>query len=124
MFDFDQIANRATDHCRKWDGSIVRGKYPDTPADFIPMWIADMDFSAAPCIRDALGELAENGAYGYTYPYREFLDSIVSWQAERHGVEVNSEWIKNTYGTVSTIHYLYQAFCQPNDMLSSSSTTS
>ena len=114
-FDFDNIANRALDHCRKWDAGIVRGKYPDTPDDFIPMWIADMDFAAAPCIRAALRELSENGAYGYTYPYREFVDSIVGWQARRHGAEVRSEWVKNTYGTVPTIHYLYQAFCQPND---------
>lgn len=114
-FDFDNIANRALDHCRKWDAGIVRGKYPDTPDDFIPMWIADMDFAAAPCIRAVLRELSENGAYGYTYPYREFVDSIVGWQARRHGAEVRSEWVKNTYGTVPTIHYLYQAFCQPND---------
>ena len=25
------------------------------------------------------------------------------------------EWIINSYGTVPTIHYLYQAFCQAND---------
>ena len=82
-FDFDNIANRALDHCRKWDAGIVRGKYPDTPDVFIPMWIADMDFAAAPCIRAALRELSENGAYGYTYPYREFADSIVGWQSRR-----------------------------------------
>lgn len=114
-FDFDNIADRALDHCRKWDIDIVQGKYPGTPDGFIPMWIADMDFAAAPCVRAALCELAENGAYGYTYPYREFVDSIVGWQARRHGAEVKREWIKNTYGTVPTIHYLYQAFCQPND---------
>lgn len=114
-FDFDVMADRTLDHARKWDAGIIRQKFPGTPANFIPMWIADMDFPAAPCVREALGRLAENGAYGYTSATHEFFDAIVSWQERRHHNRVRREWIVNTYGCVSTFHYLYQAFCQPND---------
>ncbi len=114
-FDFDHMADRKLDHARKWDAQIIRQKFPGTPDDFIPMWIADMDFAAAPAIREALTSVAQNGAYGYTSAHEGFFDAVISWQRRRHGNEVRRDWITLSYGTVSTIHYLYQAFCQPND---------
>lgn len=114
-YTFDTMADRALDHARKWDRGIVQKKFPGTPDDFIPMWIADMDFPAAPEIREELARVAENGAYGYTYAYDQFYDAVIGWHKRRHGNDVQREWITNSYGTVSTIHYLYQAFCQPND---------
>lgn len=114
-YDFDTLADRRIDHARKWDASIVKAKFEGVPDDFIPMWIADMDFPAAPEIIEAMVEVANNGAYGYTYAHDEFYNAIIDWQARRHYNEVERAWITNSYGTVSTLHYLYQAFCQPND---------
>ena len=64
-FDFDVMADRSLDHARKWDREIIQQKFPYAKEDYIPMWIADMDFPAAPAVRKALVEVAENGAYGY-----------------------------------------------------------
>lgn len=114
-FDFDCMADRSLDHARKWDPKIMEQKYPGTPEGFIPMWIADMDFPAAPAIREALARVAENGAYGYGYAHDGFYDAVMSWQRRRHNNEVKRDWITLAYGTVPTMHYLYQAFCQPND---------
>ena len=114
-FDFDVMADRQVDHARKWDEKIIQSKFPGTPHDFIPMWIADMDFPAAPCVRDALVRVAENGAYGYTSAHDGFYEAVINWQRRRHGCEVKRDWITLSYGCVSTFHYLYQAFCQPND---------
>lgn len=114
-FNFDQMADRTIDHCRKWDKKLVQAKYPGTPDDFIPLWIADMDFVSAPCINEAFRTLADNGAYGYTYSYDEFYEAVIDWHKRRHHNHVEREWITLGYGTVSTMHYLYQAFCQPNE---------
>lgn len=114
-FDFDHMADRSIDHARKWDAKIIQQKFPGTPQDFIPMWIADMDFPAAPAIRRKLVRVAENGAYGYTSAHDGFFEAVMSWQKRRHDADIERDWITLSYGTVSTIHYLYQAFCQPND---------
>lgn len=114
-FDFDVMADRSVDHARKWDAQIIEQKFPGTPRDFIPMWIADMDFPAAPCVREALTRVAANGAYGYTSAHDGFYNAVISWQRRRHHNEVQRDWITLTYGCVSTFHYLYQAFCQPNE---------
>lgn len=114
-YDFDQMADRGLDHARKWDAQIIQQKFPGTPKDFIPMWIADMDFPAAPAVRQALTRIAENGAYGYTYAHDGFYDAVINWQKRRHNNEVKREWITLSYGCVSTMHYMYQAFCQPDD---------
>ena len=82
-FDFDVMADRSVDHARKWDAQIIEQKYPGTPRDFIPMWIADMDFPAAPCVREALTRVAANGAYGYTSAHDGFYDAVISWQRRR-----------------------------------------
>ncbi|MEX1550881.1 MalY/PatB family protein [Enterococcus sp. C50] len=113
-YHFDEIADRKVDHCRKWDRKIVEEKFGDVPENFIPMWIADMDFKAAPEINEAFRKIIDNGAYGYTYTYEDFFNAVMNWQKKRHGNEVNKEWITLSYGTVSTIHYLYQAFCPSN----------
>ena len=67
QYDFDIMADRSIDHARKWDPELIAKKYPGVRKDFIPMWIADMDFPTSPAIRKALVQLSDNGAYGYTY---------------------------------------------------------
>lgn len=34
-------------------------------SDFIPMWVADMDFKTAPCVENAFNQVARHGIYGY-----------------------------------------------------------
>lgn len=60
IYDFDSMADRSLDHARKWDPVIIKQKFPKAGDDYIPMWIADMDFAAAPAIRTRLAEVAQN----------------------------------------------------------------
>ncbi|MWT08464.1 aminotransferase, partial [Escherichia coli] len=48
MFDFDRIIERKSDKCRKWDHTFVCSRFGDVPEGFIPLWIADMDFTSPP----------------------------------------------------------------------------
>lgn len=44
MYNFDDKPDRVSEKCRKWDLNIIRDKFGDIREDFVPMWIADMDF--------------------------------------------------------------------------------
>lgn len=114
-YNFDDLADRSIDSARKWDLQIVKNRFPNVRTDFIPQWIADMDFKAAPPIRNALVKMAENGAYGYTYATPRWYDSVVNWQRERHHNEVQKDWITLGYGTVPNMHVLVQALLKPGD---------
>ena len=43
-YDFDRITDRRNTFSYKWD--IKEGE--------LPMWVADMDFETAPCVKEAL----------------------------------------------------------------------
>jgi len=116
-YDFDTLADRKIDNARKWDKKIVAGKFPNVREDFIPLWIADMDFQAAPEIRLALTKMASNGAYGYTYPTDRWYQSVINWYKKRHNVTIKKEWITLGYGTVPNMHVLVQSFLKENDSI-------
>lgn len=116
-YDFDDIADRSIDNARKWDKGIVNKKFPGISDDFIPLWIADMDFKAAPEIRNALSKMSANGAYGYTYPTEQWFQSVIDWQKTKHQNIVKKDWITLGYGTVPNMHYLVQALTEPGDYI-------
>ena len=62
-YDFDTIIARRGTDCEKWDLPAEDG--------VLPLWVADMDFRAAPAIVDALCRRVEEGVFGYA---RQGLD--------------------------------------------------
>jgi bifunctional pyridoxal-dependent enzyme with beta-cystathionase and maltose regulon repressor activities len=115
VFDFDKIIERKSDKCRKWDHAFVCSRFGDVPEGFIPLWIADMDFTSPPAVIEGFQRIVEHGTFGYTWCFDEFYDAVIAFQRTRHQVEVEKSWITLTYGTVSTLHYTVQAFCTPGD---------
>lgn len=69
----------------KWD-------VPDSD-DVIPMWVADMDFQAAPAIRRALAERVAHGVFGYELVPESYYQAIVSWFKRRHDWTIDRNWI-------------------------------
>ena len=55
--------------------------------DFIPMWVADMNFHACPTIPETIIERTKHTTYGYFATTDAYYDSIIKWQSERNGVE-------------------------------------
>lgn len=115
MYNFDQITDRVSEKCRKWDRKIIEKNFGPVPDKFIPMWIADMDFMIPDKIKKAFNDAVLRGVFGYTYCYDEFYDAVIEWQLSMHDVKIKKDWITLSYGTVSTIHYIIQAFCMPGD---------
>ena len=52
-YDFDELVERRGTGCVTWDESPNK--------DVIPLWVADMDFKAAPAIQEAIRKRAEHG---------------------------------------------------------------
>ena len=101
---------RGTDSL-KWDGmqsTFGRG-------DLLPMWVADMDFKTPSCVRQALHEAVDQGAFGYYQVPESYYDSILSWELSRHGTRWARNWIRFTNGVVSGLYHLLQAITGPGD---------
>ena len=60
MYDFDDPKPLLGRHTSKRDG--VKAIFGFDAPDLIPMWVADMDFAAAPAILDALRDEVDYGS--------------------------------------------------------------
>lgn len=113
-YNFDHVIDRKLGKCRKWDNGILKNKF-GVNEDAIPMDLADLDFECAPAIKQALVDRASLGDYGYSYCYDEYYDAVINWNKRRYHVELQKEWIKLTFGTCGTLHYIVQCFCEKGD---------
>ncbi len=59
---------------------------PKEGFDFLPMWVADMNFPACPAIPEAIIERTKQTHYGYFSPREEYYNAIIEWQKKRHNV--------------------------------------
>ncbi len=110
---FDKIIDRRGSHCVKWD--MMEQLYGVSQEDGIAMWVADMDFSPPQVIHDALREMIDHGIYGYFGDDSAYKAAIRWWMAERHGWQVEPDWIQTTHGLVNGTAMCIDAFSKPGD---------
>jgi cystathionine beta-lyase len=108
--DFDRIIDRKNTLCIKHDPA-ARGM----PADVLPLWVADMDFAAPPCVVDALVERSRHGIFGYSNINGEYFDILRDWFLRRHGWRVEREWLLLTPGVVNAVYLAVRALTAPGD---------
>lgn len=109
--DFDKILDRRNKGARKIDYPLLCGE----PKDTIQMWIADMDFETAPCVKDALKDLVDYGVFGYTDFDNKYFDIVISWFKKRYNYELKSEEIVRTPGVIFALAMAVKAFSKEND---------
>lgn len=83
--------------------------------DVIPVWIADMDFAAPEAVTRALTERAAHPAYGYTLFPESLFRSMTDWFLERHGWEIQRDWIVMAPGVVPSLHAACMAYAAPGE---------
>ena len=105
-YDFDTVTDRKNTNAIKYDLAKKRGK----PEDAVSLWVADMDFPAAPCIQKAVAEKAAHGIWGYSRPDNRYYDALKKWYKERHNFEVQNEWVVNTPGVCFALATAIKAF--------------
>ncbi len=106
-YDFDHITARRGTNCYKWDEPEEDG--------VIPMWVADMDFPAAPAIQEALQKRLNHGIFGYTMVPDSYYDAITSWFSRRHGWQIEKDWIHYTTGVVPAVSCTLKALTLPGE---------
>lgn len=106
-YDFDELVERRGTGCVKWDES------PNP--DVIPLWVADMDFKAAPAILEAVKKRAEHGVFGYTVVGEDYYEAIISWFQRRHDWDIRREEILYTTGVVPAMSVAIKALTMPGE---------
>ncbi|HUR36031.1 MAG TPA: aminotransferase class I/II-fold pyridoxal phosphate-dependent enzyme [Vicinamibacterales bacterium] len=109
-FDFDTVQNRIGTDSTKWDQQIRL--YGRDHVD-VGMGIADMDFKPAPCIRRALLERIERDNWGYITMPESHVESIVSWNRRRYGLEINPAWVVHSPALHPALIATLRAFSPP-----------
>lgn len=106
QFDFDNITDRRGSQSYKWD---------ITQDGVIPMWVADMDFPAAPAIQRALRKRVEHGVFGYELVPESYYDAVINWFSRRHSWNIDRQWIIYTTGVVPAISATIRALALPGE---------
>ena len=106
-YNFDEIVNRRGTNSYKWDASDKE--------NFLPMWVADMDFRTLPYIIERLQQRVAHGIFGYTAVPDSYYDAVTNWFVHRHNWLMQKEWIIYTSGVVPAISAIIKAMTQTGD---------
>ena len=106
-YNFDEIIPRRGTNCVKWD------ECPDP--EMLPLWVADMDFQAAPCIRRALQRRLDHGVFGYALVPESYYEAVIQWFSRRHGWTMQRDHILYTTGVVPAIAAILRALTIPSE---------
>ena len=104
-YNFDSPPSRRGSQCYKWD----------CKPNELPMWIADMDFEAAPEIRAALQKRLDHGIFGYDDMGEDWYSAYVGWWRDRHGLVMEKENLIFSVGVVPSISSLVRKLTTPNE---------
>ena len=109
-YDFDSVIERKKTNSIKYDPAS-RGK----PEDVLPMWVADMDFAAPPCVIDGLVSRVKHGIFGYSEPGASYWAAVQGWFKNRFNWNTEREWLCITPGVVNALYLAVRAVTKTGD---------
>lgn len=83
--------------------------------DALPLWVADMDFSAPPPVLEALQQRVAHGVFGYGAPPDNLSAIICARLADLYQWEITPEDIIYLPGLVSGLNVVCRAIGEPGD---------
>ena len=104
-YNFDEVIDRKNTASVKWMGK----------ENELPMWVADMDFKAAPEIIEALKKRVEHGVFGYTHITDEWKDAICGWWNRRYNFKMKQDWLLFAAGVVPIVSCAIKMLAKPGD---------
>ncbi len=102
-YDFDSVLNRRGTDSLKWD---VKDQE-------LPMWVADMDFKAAPEILEGIRERLEHEILGYPVIPERWYDAYINWWSARHGFRMNRDCLVFCTGVIPALSSMIRALSDP-----------
>ena len=103
-YNFDSVIDRKNTNSLKWD--LFDDEYP--------MWVADMDFYAAPLIYESVNRKAKHGVYAYSFVNDAVFDSYVNWW-KKYGLSMKKEELLFANGVMPSITSIIRAFTDVGD---------
>lgn len=107
-YDFDTL------HPRHGTGSTKWSRYPE---DVLPMWVADMDFAAAPEIIDALRQRLEHPLLGYSVARDELRAAVVADLWHKYAWRVQPDELIFLPGVEPGFNMALHAFVKPHQQV-------
>ena len=106
-YQFDQITDRRGTGSVKWD---IR-------ENELPMWVADMDFPTAPCVRRALEVRVAHGIFGYSTIPDAWYEAYRNWWGKHHGLEISRKDLIFTTGVIPALSTAVRKFTTPAEKI-------
>lgn len=106
-FGFDKVTDRRGSGSVKWD---VR-------ENELPMWVADMDFPTAPCVRRAIERRAAHGVFGYSILPDAWYDAYRNWWGTHHGLEIGRNELIFVTGVIPALSTAVRKFTTPAEKI-------
>ena len=103
--DFNEVVNRRGTGSEKWN----------VQENELPMWVADMDFPTAPCVRRAVERRAAHGIFGYSSFPESWHEAYRKWWGTHHGLAISSEELLFVTGVIPAIASAVRKFTSPGD---------
>ena len=110
-YDFDSIINRKNTDSIKYDFASERGK----PEGLLPLWVADMDFKAPPCVIRALEEKSRHGIFGYSESGSDYFNVVQNWFLDGFGWKTERAWLVKTPGVVCAVSTAIRALTRKEE---------
>lgn len=107
MYDFDRIIDRRNTDSIKWN----------IKDNELPMWVADMDFPAAPEIVEAFFDRLKHPVFGYSKLCDEWFDAYINWWKIYHGMDMNREHLMFCSGVVPAISSVIRHLTSAGDKI-------
>lgn len=107
MYEFENLPDRRKSASSKWM----------VPEGVLPMWVADMDFPAAPQIIRAIRERLDHGVFGYDEVPDEWYDAYINWWDKRHGLKLNKEGLIFCTGVIPAVSSAVRKLTTPGEKI-------
>lgn len=105
IYDFDKIIDRRGSGSLKWN----------VAENELALWVADMDFEAAPPIMRTIKNRADHGVFGYGEVTDDWYDAVIGWWKRRHGYEIPRRSLVFATGVVPAISSSVRRLTAPNE---------
>ena len=103
VYDFDRVTDRTGTDSMKWD----------VKENELPMWVADMDFKAAPEIVDAIRQRLDHGILGYPIIPDRWYDAYIDWWSRRHEFTMERDALVFCSGVIPAVSSVIRALTVP-----------
>lgn len=122
-YDFDAIIDRRHTNALNTDGfrSYIfhagpEKVFPYKDEEFVRMWVADMEFSVAPEILDALRQRIDRRIFGYTGLYdSEYYHIFAKWCRDHYDWTFPEEQLCVSSGIIPALYQLTELLCAGDD---------